>query len=440
MFSCPHCRPMPAAHVWRPRSDSYDLVAAQRTTNVDAAHDFISPPVRVDLVYEANVTQPRMASSNPLHGTSAACMDAPPPYSPPASDFRLNPAYLLDEADGPDPVRHHHDMAGPCQGLSDPLPQAVRAAWKTTGTLQGFYGAEFSHALESAGTRLAQLEGTTLRQALEANFRTLGVSACNGTALRALRDVLSLAVSVPIAVGVGMQVAAGTPTVGALGFDSFSDADLPFGSMAASYGLMCAELLKGPLTAGLSYQTISRHHMVDDYLTRTECTLKLADAILNQLGAGGSAGLTALSRTNRGTAMACLGAGEMARHLSTVFTLLNYLIAPVRVGLFAHNELLLTGGQPDKPDWMDPLVGLLRFASSMSDTMRAVLSQVGTQCRHERFSLRMGALLDSAEYLSMRVPAAKRCRHVRSCRDGAQAVAHPLWNLDERRARLARAR
>jgi hypothetical protein len=284
------------------------------------------------------------------------------------------------------------------------LSQAVRAAWRTTGTQQGFYGAEFSHALECAGTRLAELEGASLREALENNFRTLWTSANNGTGVRALRDLLSLAVSVPIVVGVGMQMATDSPAPGVLDFDSFRNADLPFDSTAASYGLMCAELIKAPLTAGLSYQTIARHHMVDDYLTRTEATLKLADAMLNQLGAAGSAGLPALSAMARGSSMACWGAGETTRHLSTVFTLLNYLLAPVRVGLFANNELSWPG-QPDKPDWMDPVVGLLRFSSSMSDTIRAVLSQIGTHCRHERFSLRMTALLDGAEYLSLRVRA-----------------------------------
>lgn len=272
----------------------------------------------------------------------------------------------------------------------------------STTAMQGFYETEFNHAMERARPSLTELAGETLREALAANFRILGISARNGTAIRALRDVVSLAVSVPIAVGVGLQMASDTPVAGALGFDSFRHADLPFDSIFASYGFMCAELFKAPLTAGLSYQTISRHHMVDDYLRRMECTLKLADTLLNQLGIAGSTALPAMSATNRGAAMACLGAGEMARHLSTVFTLLNYLIAPARVGLFLHDELARTQHR-EVPDWMDPLMGLLRFSSSMSDTIRALLSQIGTHCRQGRYALRMAALLESAEYLSLRV-------------------------------------
>ncbi|WP_175104521.1 hypothetical protein [Pararobbsia alpina] len=381
-------------------------MSAQRSVNVVAAHGPMSPPVRIESMHPASLTQPRTTVSNALHPTVDECVAGPSTSGLRASEFQLNPAYFIDEADRPGETGILHLASNRDRGLSEPLPRVVRAAWETTGALQGFYGAEFSHALQCAGIRLAQLEGATLREALEANFRTLRTSTCNGTGIRAWRDALSFAVSVPIVVGVGMQMAIDTATTGALGFDSFRHANLPFGSVAASYGLMCAEVIKAPLTAGLSYQTIARHHMVDDYLTRTECTLKLADAVLNQLGAAGSACLPGLSRLamSRRTGMACYEAGEVARHLSTVFTMLNYLIAPVRVGLFANNELAWPG-RLDEPDWMAPLVGLLRFASSMSDTIRVLLSQIGTQCRHELFSLRMEALLDVAEYLSLRIRA-----------------------------------
>jgi hypothetical protein len=337
----------------------------------------------------------------------------------------MNPAYLPDESN-PAALRTPPGSTVLAPSVRpDSFSRAIHSTWQTTSALQGFYGAEFSHALDCAGSRLEQLRGEPLSQALAANFRTLMVSAATGTGVRFLRDLLSIAVSVPMTVGVVKQMVADTPAAEALSFDSFSPANLPFGSTAASYGLMGAELIKAPLTAGLSYQTIARHHMVDEYLKRTESTLKLADAILNQLGAPGVTGMPNLASTARGTTMACCAMGEAARHLSTVFTMVNYLIAPLRVGLFAHNEVA-SQRQADKPDWMDPLVGLLRFASSLSDTIRALLSQVGTYCRHEGFELRMAALLDSTEYLSLRIRA---LQNDPAMRDRVEAALRRLRTL-----------
>jgi hypothetical protein len=371
-----------------------------------------------------DLTQARVAASAPPLPESAP----PPPYSeidpgehavpgrarPGATCVEIfaNPAFLADEADHLDASGARRAAADRVSSQPDLLPPVVRSAWEATQSLQGFYAAEFAHAVESAGPRVTRLDGigheghdrNALREALETNFRTLRVSAHTGTVVRRLRDVCSLAVSATLTAGVVTQMITNTPATHDIDFDSFNHADLPFGSLGASYGLMCAELVKAPLTAGLSYQTMARHHMVDEYLRRTERTLKLVNEVLNQLGAVGAAGLPAMAATQRGAAMACLGITEMARHLSTVFTLLNYLIAPVRVGLFAHNELS-RAGHLEKPDWMDPLTGLLRFSSSMSDTIRALLSQIGTQSRHALMSLRMETLLDNADYLSLRIRA-----------------------------------
>jgi hypothetical protein len=442
-------RSLSAAYAGRPRSLSHDSGIPQRPVRrypASTQSAGMPLPIRIDSRHPADITQPRatvrdhhryatLSEFRPaaLHPYAREAANAPPPsyYAATASvlpeyvaadivdeshlpapsgpgmrmrETYLNPAYLIDEVEQIEESSDYTATLPSARSAPESLTRTVRAAWLSTEPLQGFYGAEFSHALEGTGRRLARLEGSTLRDALEANFRVLGASAFNGTAVRALRDVLSLLVSIPITVGVSVQIVIDAVS-GKMKFDSFATANVPFGSVPASYGLMCAELLKGPLTAALSYQTIARHHMVDDYLTRTECTLKLANAALNQLGAEGSTLRPHISLT-RHTAMACCGIGEMARHASTVFTLLNYLIAPVRMGLFVNNEMI--GTKPaGRPDWMDPLVGLLRFASSMSDTARAMLSQIGTQARHERFTLRMAALLDSADCLALRIRAAQ---------------------------------
>ncbi|MEJ0004070.1 MAG: hypothetical protein WDN30_11585 [Pararobbsia sp.] len=195
---------------------------------------------------------------------------------------------------------------------------------------------EFDHAQRRAGCHLARLRGPTLRHAFEANFEVLEMSSRNGTAIRMLRDTFSLAVSVPILVGVVMQIAAEAEAEGTL--------------------VMCAELIKAPLTTSLSYQTISRHHMVDEYLKRTELGMKLIDTVLSRVSLPGHAGHRGFVAT-RSTAHLCYQVGELARHASTLFTLVNYLVAPVRIGLVVPNETPIW--RDNRPAWSDPVIGLL---------------------------------------------------------------------------------
>src|SRR6202000_3464536 len=156
----------------------------------------------------------------------------------------MNPAYLPCESDPRETRTPPGRTVLASPATPDSLSRAVNSTWQTTGALQGFYGAEFSHALDCAGGRLELLRGERLSEALAANFRTLMVSAGTGTGVRFLRDILSLAVSVPMTVGVVKQMVADTPATEALSFDSFNRANLPFGNLAASYGLMGAELIK----------------------------------------------------------------------------------------------------------------------------------------------------------------------------------------------------
>ncbi len=63
----------------------------------------------------------------------------------------------------------------------------------------------------------------------------------------------------------------------------------------------------------------------------------------------------------------CCQFGELARHASTLFTLMIYAVAPVRVDLFITNEMPLWPG--NEPAWADPVSELLRLISSTSDTL-----------------------------------------------------------------------
>lgn len=429
---------MPSAHSWRPRSGSYDLPTAQRTADVDAAHLQMPPPVLVSSLAHGHLTQPR-ANASAFAPCAPAEESMPGPSGFQAGPW-MNPAYLPDEAGlAAEPTAPDHavgalrDEPGPLAGIPlparpDSLSRAVNSAWKATGVMQGFYGAEFSHASDCAGSRLGQLRGEDLSQALAANFHTLTVRARIGTIVRVLRDIVSLIASIPLAFGLFQQMAANRPTASTLNFSSFKNADLPFGSPAASLGLTSTEVFKAIATSAFSYQTIAAHHTVDAYLRRTELTLKLADAILNHLGAPGAVGLPSLASTPRSTTMAFCAMTETARHLSTVFTLVNYLIAPVRVGLFVNNEFI-SQGHAGKSDWMDPLAGLLRCTSSVSDTIRALLSQVGTYSRHKGFALRMAALLDSTGYLSLRIRALQGDPGMRDRVEAALNRLHTLCTL-----------
>ena len=278
MFSGSSSRPMPGQHCWRHRAGTYDLTAA--------AHSVAVPPTaghysltRVERADPLHITQPRFSVSNQrLNGSLEDLAGRPETGVRTVGLMHSNAAYLIDETNEGSAAIQGDPIPHTPRRPPDSLTRAVGAAWASTGELQRFYGAEFDHALARTGRRVDTLEASTLGEALELNFKTLQHAARVGTTVRTVRDMRSLAVTVPILAGVAVQIASDIQDDGGLEFASFCRANLPFGNIAASYGLMCAELVKAPLTTGLSYQTISRHHRVDEYLVRSELSLKLIDA------------------------------------------------------------------------------------------------------------------------------------------------------------------
>lgn len=270
---------------------------------------------------------------------------------------------------------------------------------RSVHAFQRFYRPEFEYGLTRAPDVDVAFEGTSLRGVFERQFAALESASARGTRARVVRDVFSLVASSAMLTGVALQIASDADSRGVWHLDAYRHANQPFGDVRASWGMTCLEILKGLGTSLLSYLTMPSHHLTDEYLQRYEITMAFLTASMTDLDADLGAVLTRAGQPRAASRTAHV-ASELGRHLATVFTLINYGLAPARLALFS-TERALSAAEHRCPEWFYPVMGLLRVASSVSDTVRAMLSQLGTHGRQAEFGHRMQTLRQQAALLDL---------------------------------------
>jgi hypothetical protein len=164
--------------------------------------------------------------------------------------------------------------------------------------------------------------------------------------------------------------------------DDFRAANSPIGSCAADWGLILCEWSKGLVTTSLSYPTLKRHHLVDEFVKRMTASAALLAACLEN-----HAATSPMTNASRWEAVkwGALQCTEKGRDVSTLFTLLNSAL-PVARGLLWSAES--AGGGATPASWR----GLLRLAQNGSDSLRSVFSTIGTVSRNTLFGIELGQL------------------------------------------------
>lgn len=272
---------------------------------------------------------------------------------------------------------------------------------------QRFYRPEFDHGLAGAPDIDVPFDGTNLTDVFERQFAAFSRASTAGTRARVVRDVVSLAASSAMLTGIALQIASDSNVTGVWHLAAYRHANQPYGDARASWAMTGVEISKGILTSILSYLTMPPHHVTDEYLKRYENTMGFLLASIGDLEPLMSTVL-ARARRPRTESQISLVASGFGRHLSTAFTVINYGLAPVRLTLFSI-ERALYASQIQCPEWLYPVMGLLRVASSVSDTVRALLSQLGTHGRQAHFKYRMQALRRQVDLLDRLVKGVSHC-------------------------------
>ncbi|WP_413194706.1 hypothetical protein [Pararobbsia alpina] len=274
-------------------------------------------------------------------------------------------------------------------------------ARRTTREFQMFYRPEFEHALAGHPELNDVFTEETLESAFLRQFTRLEREGARGTRMRTIRDGLSLATSAILLTGVAVQVSQDARETGLWNLEAYHHANMPFGDLHASWAMTGVEITKAAITSALTYFTLPSHHVVDEWLKRYELTMAALIAALHDIDPPIAAVLEEAGRLTRaGTASHV--ASEAGRQLSSLFTVVNYVLAPARIALFASDRIgSLELHTPI--EWREPLMGLLRVVASVSDLLRAVLSQIGTHGRQSHFGARMQALCAQAAMLDAMV-------------------------------------
>jgi hypothetical protein len=271
------------------------------------------------------------------------------------------------------------------------------ATHRSARELQTFYAPEYDHALAACPALDDDAPSACLSTALEWQFTQLRQVSAQGTRMRTVRDVLSLTASVSLLTGVAMQIAKDSADAGLWDLGAYHHANMPYGNARASWTLTGIEIGKAGLTSALTYLTMPEHHLVDERIKRYELTMNALVAALQDLDPGIASVFRDAGHISP-AGRASHFASEAGRHLSTVFTLINHVLAPIRVALFTTDRIAQLE-RLEPVAWRAPVMGLLRVTSSVSDTLRALLSQLGTHARQRHFDERMKALLAQAKLL-----------------------------------------
>ncbi|WP_147432390.1 hypothetical protein [Pararobbsia silviterrae] len=351
----------------------------------------------------------------------ASTSDAPPPYIPPTpppsyislertEDIVAQAAVRSELATvlcavgndvprpfGPIDTLEFIPSSDNAHRLARRLLMLFDAARTSTQTFQAFYEPEFRRGIErwpACANALDTHGNRNLPASLSTQFEAFRAPAEYGKYLRTARNAASSLASMAILTGIALAILHDADSESTSPLDIFKRANLPYGTPGASWGMTGLEVSKAIVTTALSYGTMPPHHMIDEYLKRYENTMHVLMASLTDFDAGLARVLADASRPSLGHRMTNVGSA-FGRHLSTVFTLINYLVAPVRLTMFTVEQTAPEEQIADR-DTLKSVTGLLRVVSSVSDTLRALLSELGTRCRHAHFGYRMHRLAAQA--------------------------------------------
>ena len=282
----------------------------------------------------------------------------------------------------PAPSALSNGRAGQCPIELD-LARALKSACSTTRLGQTFYQTEFDRAasaLTNDGIIDANpIDGharsddpTQIFSKLTALLDELEQVGNRGLSFRLWRDGISLVSSVVLLGTVASSLLSRECQDG----DDFSAANHPLGSLAGDIGLVALEGSKMLITTSLSYPTLKRHHLTDEFVKRIKTSVELLQACLDDHSAGEPAPSRLPAHAMRRRALQCL---EKGRDISTVFTLLNTTLSTIRAGLWTIETLANDSGSAS---WR----GLLRLVQNVSDSTRAIFSSGGTFARNRLFS------------------------------------------------------
>lgn len=278
----------------------------------------------------------------------------------------------------PDPLIFQNDNAVQRE-LEYQLINAFKRACSTTTVGQTFYRTEFDRAVNALTNMGCIDDAHTDREDPEQIFSRLTrlldelqQVGNKGLSFRLWRDGISLVSSVILL----STVASTLLSKESQGDGDFSAANHPFGNLAGDIGMVALEGSKMLITTSLSYPTLKRHHLTDEFVKRITTSVELLQACLDDHSAGESAHNRLPSHPIRRRALQCM---EKGRDISTVFTLLNTTLSTVRAMLWSIETL---GNDASFASWR----GLLRLVQNVSDSTRALFSSAGTFARNTLFS------------------------------------------------------
>lgn len=269
------------------------------------------------------------------------------------------------------------------RGLERSFAKAFKFACNTTGLSQTFYRPEFDRA-DTALMHAAPLDETSdadldaVFQHLDTFLDELKQTGDHGLKFRLWRDGISLVTSVALLT----TMASALMSQEERSAGDFSAANHPAGSLAADWSLALIEWGKALVTTSLSYPTLKRHHLVDEFVKRVTASAALLAACQED-----QATLSSVKNASQWDAVkrSALQCTEKGRDVSTLFTLLNATL-PVARGLLWSTEMM--GGGTTPASWR----GLLRLVQSGSDGMRSVFSTIGTASRNKLFGSELDRL------------------------------------------------
>jgi hypothetical protein len=268
--------------------------------------------------------------------------------------------------------------------------KAFKCAYNTTGLSQNFYRPEFDRA--GSALKHAAPVDETAHQAKEiadpdmdavfSNFDAfldeLKQTGNKGLKFRLWRDGISLATSIALLA----TMASALMSQEERSAGDFSAANNPVGSPAADWGLVLLEWSKALVTTSLSYPTLKRHHLVDEFIKRATASAALLAACLEDQAPTSPVKNASQWDAVKRSALQCT---EKGRDVSTLFTLLNATLPVVR-GLLWSTEMM--GGGTTPASWR----GLLRLVQNGSDSLRSVFSTIGTASRNKLFGIELDQL------------------------------------------------
>jgi len=251
---------------------------------------------------------------------------------------------------------------------------AFKQACSTTVLGQTFYSPEFNRAQDA----LRQIDALGECRNADEAFRQLNAildelkqTGKQGLKFRLWRDGISVLTSLTLMA----IMASALQSQQERDSDDFSAANNPVGMLAADAGLVLLEGSKMLITTSLSYPTLKRHHLVDEFLKRITASVALLSACLDEQI--GTVPANSVSRWNA-VKRCVLPYMEKGRDVSTAFTLFNTVSSPARGVLWSIETV--NGFN------LGSVRGFLRMMQNASDSLRSIFSTIGSAARTTLFT------------------------------------------------------